>query len=84
LHQVRTAKAFEAFVAAAQLAFPVVKDLSLDVLPSGVLPPGYEGGESFEEGWVHKSGDRFLFAGAARAFFAATCSHLCLPAARDP
>jgi len=40
LSQVRTAKAFEAFVTAAKEAFPVVKELSLDCLPTGVLPLG--------------------------------------------
>ena len=59
--QVRTAKAFEAFVAAATHRFPVVRELALGALPSEVLPPGWQahhkmymlcGGE-VEAPWIH-------------------------------
>jgi hypothetical protein len=45
--EVRTAVAYEAFRAAAEMHFPVVHELSLDPLPDDVLPPGYRDHHKF-------------------------------------
>ena len=39
--EVRTAKAYEAFLLAARQRFPICRELSLAELPDGVMPAGY-------------------------------------------